>query len=133
MSDIKDNFYVRRDEWIDQNGKLHERINKVDNKHTGLHNDLKLIVTQLNSNTEQLIKSQDKTNGHLEKMNNNLIGFNGRIQQVEYDQKDAREDIDAIKISMTEKQRANATVMVAIVGAIGTIAVAAIEFAKIFF
>ncbi|WP_373879038.1 hypothetical protein, partial [Staphylococcus sp. HMSC070A02] len=57
---------------------------EVDNKHIALHNDLKLLVTRLNDSNDALIQSQLTTNKTLEKINDNLIGFNNRIKDVEH-------------------------------------------------
>ena len=74
--------YVLRHEWERSRGKIHERINDVDNKHVNLHNDLRLLVTRLNDSNDSLIKSQTTTNETLNKINDNLTGFNDRIKNV---------------------------------------------------
>lgn len=124
--------YVLRHEWERSRGKIHERINDVDNKHVNLHNDLRLLVTRLNDSNDTLIKSQTTTNETLNKINDNLTGFNDRIKDVEYTSTNTVKRLDSIESSVTEKQKGNVQIWVAIIGSIGTIIVGALGLAQLF-
>lgn len=125
--------YVLRHEWEKNTGKIHQRINEVDNKHIALHNDLKLLVTRLNDSNDTLIKSQLTTNKTLEKINDNLIGFNDRIKDVEYTSDTTVKRLDTIENFVSERQKGNMQIWVAIIGAIATVFVGALGFAATFF
>ncbi|MBW0766338.1 hypothetical protein [Mammaliicoccus lentus] len=124
--------YVLRHEWERSRGKIHERINDVDNKHVNLHNDLRLLVTRLNDSNDSLIKSQTTTNETLNKINDNLTGFNDRIKNVEYTSTTTVKRLDSIESSVTERQKGNVQIWVAIIGSIGTIIVGALGLAQLF-
>lgn len=125
--------YVLRYEWEKSKGKVHERINEVDNKHINLHNDLKLLVTRLNDSNDTLIKSQTTTNETLNKINDNLTGFNDRIKDVEYTSDTTIKRLDTIENSVSERQKGNIQIWVAIIGAIAVVIGGAFSFASVFF
>ena len=125
--------YVLRHEWERNTGKIHQRINEVDNKHIALHNDLKLLVTQLNDSNDTLIQSQLTTNKTLEKINDNLTGFNDRIKDVEYTSDTTVKRLDTIENFVYEKQKGNMQIWVAIISAISTVLVGALGLAATFF
>lgn len=125
--------YVLRYEWEKSKGKMHERINEVDNKHINLHNDLKLLVTRLNDSNDTLIKSQTTTNETLNKINDNLTGFNDRIKDVEYTSDTTIKRLDTIENSVSERQKGNIQIWVAIIGAIAVVIGGAFSFASVFF
>lgn len=125
--------YVLRHEWERNTGKIHQRINEVDNKHIALHNDLKLLVTRLNDSNDTLIQSQLTTNKTLEKINDNLTGFNDRIKDVEYTSDTTVKRLDTIENFVSERQKGNMQIWVAIIGAIATVLVGALGLAATFF
>ncbi len=124
--------YVLRHEWERSRGKVHERINEVDNKHVNLHNDLRLLVTRLSDSNETLNKNQVTTNETLNKINDNLTGFNDRIKDVEYTSTTTVKRLDNIETTVTERQKGNVQIWVAIIGLIGTITVGALGLAQLF-
>lgn len=124
--------YVLRHEWERSRGKIHERINDVDNKHVNLHNDLRLLVTRLNDSNDTLIKSQTTTNETLNKINDNLTGFNDRIKDVEYTSTTTIKRLDSIESSVTERQKGNVQIWVAIIGGIASIVAGSFGLAQLF-
>lgn len=128
-----ENRYVLRHELESTKGALNKRINEVDNKHTGLNNDLNILVTRLTESNNLLISTQDKTNSTLEKINNNLTGFNDRIRDVEYITEDTTKRLDVIEKTTMERQKGNIQIWVAIISAIAAVIVGALGFAQIFF
>ncbi|WP_436859915.1 hypothetical protein [Mammaliicoccus lentus] len=124
--------YVLRHEWERSRGKIHERINDVDNKHVNLHNDLRLLVTRLNDSNDTLIKSQTTTNETLNKINDNLTGFNDRIKDVEYTSTTTVKRLDSIESSVTERQKGNVQIWVAIIGGIASIVAGSFGLAQLF-
>lgn len=124
--------YVLRHEWERSRGKIHERINDVDNKHVNLHNDLRLLVTRLNDSNDTLIKSQTTTNETLNKINDNLTGFNDRIKDVEYTSTTTVKRLDSIESSVSERQKGNVQIWVAIIGGIASIVAGSFGLAQLF-
>ncbi|OFN21607.1 hypothetical protein [Staphylococcus sp. HMSC055C03] len=125
--------YVLRHEWERANRNIDGKINEVDKKHIVLHNDLKLLVTRLNDSNDALIKSQLTTNKTLEKINDNLIGFNDRIKDIEHTSDTTVKRLDSIENFVSERQKGNMQIWVAIIGAISTVLVGALGFAATFF
>lgn len=125
--------YVLRHEWERANRNIDGKINEVDNKHIALHNDLKLLVTRLNDSNDALIQSQLTTNKTLKKINDNLIGFNNRIKDVEHTSDITIKRLDSIENFVSERQKGNMQIWVAIIGAISTVLVGALGFAATFF
>lgn len=125
--------YVLRHEWERANRNIDGKINEVDNMHIALHNDLKLLVTRLNDSNDALIQSQLTTNKTLEKINDNLIGFNNRIKDVEHTSDITIKRLDSIENFVSERQKGNMQIWVAIIGAISTVLVGALGFAATFF
>jgi len=125
--------YVLRYEWERGQGKLHQRINDIDNKHMSLHNDLKLLVTRLNDSNDALIKSQMTTNETLNKINDNITGFNDRIKDVEYTSDATVKRLDTIESTVSERKKGNLQILVAIITATATVIVGALGFATVFF
>jgi len=133
MTERSHDYYVPRHEWEKCNGEIRDLINTVDNRHFGLHSDLKILVTTLTGTTSQLLESQKETNGHLSNLNTNMQGFNERLINNERDVQETREDLEEVKNSVTEKQKGNATIITSIIGGVVSIIVAAFGFAQIFF
>ncbi len=125
--------YVLRYEWERGQGKIHQRINDIDNKHMSLHNDLKLLVTRLNDSNDALIKSQMTTNETLNKINDNLTGFNDRIKDVEYTSDTTVKRLDTIESTVSERKKGNVQIWVAVIGAIAVVIGGAFGLAPLFF
>jgi len=125
--------YVLRYEWERGQGKIHQRINDIDNKHMSLHNDLKLLVTRLNDSNDALIKSQMTTNETLNKINDNLTGFNDRIKDVEYTSDTTVKRLDTIETTVSERKKGNVQIWVAVIGAIAVVIGGAFGLAPLFF
>lgn len=129
----EENKFVLRHEWIEKNGKIYSHINDIDNKHVNLHNDLKIIVTSLSSNTEALTKASEKTNNILESIDEKMDGYNDRIKNVEFNVETTTKRVDEIEHSVSERKKGNVQLWVAIIGALGTVIVGALGFAQLFF
>lgn len=125
--------YVLRHEWERNNGKIHQRINEVDNKHVNLHNDLRLLVTRLDDSSKIFNDNQKETIRTLEKINTNVTGLNERIRDVEYSSRSVKERLDTMEATADERRKGNAQIWVAVIGSIATIVVGALTFAQVFF
>ena len=61
-----DSRFVTRTEWLDNNIKVDEKIDKVDRKHTDALNNLSIKVERQSILQEQSLESQKKSEKHLE-------------------------------------------------------------------
>lgn len=125
--------YVLRHEWEKSKGKIHERINEVDNKHVNLHNDLRLLVTRLDDSSRTFSDNQIETNKTLEKINNNVTGLNDRIRDVEYGYETTTQRLGNIESSVDERRKGNVQIWIAVIGSIGVVIAGALTFAQVFF
>lgn len=125
--------YVLRYEWEKSKHNVYDRINEVDNKHVNLHNDLRLLVTRLNDSNDTLIESNKTMNETLKKINENLTGFNDRIKDVEYNSTTYFNRLDKIENTVTEREKGNIQIWVAVISAIAVVVGGAFSFATVFF
>ena len=125
--------YVLRHEWERNTGKIHQRINEVDNKHVNLHNDLRLLVTRLDDSSKIFNDNQKETIRTLEKIITNVTGLNERIRDVEYSSRSVKERLDTMESTADERRKGNTQIWVAVIGSIATIVVGALTFAQVFF
>lgn len=130
---LDEDKYVLKTDHIADIGNLTGKIKDVDSKHMQLHNDLKILVTSLSSNTEALNKSSERTNTLLGSIDEKMNGYNDRIKDVEHNVETTVKRVDYIENSVTERKKGNIQLWVAIIGALGAVIVGALSFAQIFF
>ena len=80
----EENKFVLRHEWEKSKGKVHERINEIDNKHMNLHNDINLKVTTMGNVLERISDNGDKTNETLNMTNQILTEQKDQMKDVKY-------------------------------------------------
>lgn len=125
--------FVLRHEWEKSKGKVHERINEIDNKHVNLHNDLNLKITTMGNVLERISDNGDKTNETLNLTNQILTEQKDQMKDVKYKVETTIGRVDNIESSVSERQKGNVQIMVAIISTIGTIIVGALGLAQFFF
>lgn len=104
--------YVLRHEWEKSKGKIHERINDVDNKHTANHNELLRKVdvqTELQRNT---FKSQEKSEKHLENISESLTTVGTRVTELEYETRTHDKDIRGLQGTLAAETKGNRDVII---------------------
>lgn len=108
----------------------------VDKKHT----ELKELYHQMDKKLELdkqrgelTIEQQEKMIGQLDKMNENLSGFNRRIEKVEDLSTENTNEIKAIKQTTEDKKKGTRDIILAVISAITAIAVAAFGAAQYLF
>ena len=84
----EDNKYVLKHEFESARGKLHERINDVDNKHTNNFHELVRRLDKQNSTQENMLKSQERSESILEAIKKGLENLGNRVLDLEYRTKD---------------------------------------------
>lgn len=125
--------FVLRHEWEKSKGKVHERINEIDNKHMNLHNDINLKVTTMGNLLERISDNGDKTNETLNMTNQILTEQKDQMKDVKYKVETTINRVDNIESSISERQKGNIQIMVAVISTIGTIVVGALGLAQFFF
>ncbi|MEK4394350.1 hypothetical protein MHH94_09940 [Mammaliicoccus sp. FSL K6-3158] len=130
---LDESKYVLKSEHIKDIGKVTGKIKDVDAKHMQLHNELNLVVTTIGKSTESLTKTSERTNTILERIDEKMDVYNDRIKDVEFDVETTTRRVDSIENSVTERQKGNVQLWVAIVGGIATVIVGALGFAQVFF
>lgn len=129
----EENKFVLRHEWEKSKGKVHERINEIDNKHMNLHNDINLKVTTMGNLLERISDNGDKTNETLNMTNQILTEQKDQMKDVKYKVETTINRVDNIESSISERQKGNVQIMVAVITTIGTIVVGALGLAQFFF
>ena len=129
----EENKFVLRHEWEKSKGKVHERINEIDNKHMNLHNDINLKVTTMGNLLERISDNGDKTNETLNMTNQILTEQKDQMKDVKYKVETTINRVDNIESSISERQKGNVQIMVAVISTIGTIVVGALGLAQFFF
>lgn len=129
----EENKFVLRHEWEKSKGKVHERINEIDNKHMNLHNDINLKVTTMGNILERISDNGDKTNETLNMTNQILTEQKDQMKDVKYKVETTINRVDNIESSISERQKGNIQIMVAVITTIGTIVVGALGLAQFFF
>lgn len=129
----EENKFVLRHEWEKSKGKVHERINEIDNKHMNLHNDINLKVTTMGNLLERISDNGDKTNETLNMTNQILTEQKDQMKDVKYKVETTINRVDNIESSISERQKGNIQIMVAVITTIGTIVVGALGLAQLFF
>ena len=125
--------YVLRHEWENSRGKIHQRINDVDSKHTDLHNQLLSKVDRQTLLQEKSFESQERSEKHLEKMSDSLSTLGTRVTDLEYESKTNKKDIESLQGTLQEKTKGNTQVIVAWIGVAGVVLPAVITVVAQFF
>jgi hypothetical protein len=115
--------YVLRHEWENSRGKIHQRINDVDNKHTNNYNQLLNKVDQQTLLQQKSFESQEKSEKHLEKISDALTTVGTRVTDLEYKTQTQGEKITSIQGQLDEEVKGNRDVLIKIIGTAGVIIV----------
>ena len=113
--------YLLKHEFESEKGKLHERINEVDQKHTDNFHDLMRRLDKQTSTQENMLKSQERSETILEKIRGSLEGLGGRVLDLEYRTKDNEEGLSSISQRVEAEKKGNREVLIAWIGFLGLI------------
>lgn len=129
----EDNYYVSRHEWERSRGKIHERINDVDNKHTDNYNQLLNKVDQQTLLQQKSFESQEKSEKHLEKISDSLTTVGTKVTDLEYKTQGHKEKIDKIQGQLDAEAKGNRDVLVQWIATAGVIVVPLVGLVSQFF
>ncbi|MGS5040690.1 hypothetical protein ACVDHH_04730 [Staphylococcus saprophyticus] len=126
--------YVLRHEWENSRGKIHQRINDVDSKHTDNYNQLLNKVDQQTLLQQKSFESQEKSEKHLEKISDSLTTVGTRVTDLEYNIKTHDKDIRSLQGTLETEVKGNKEVIGYWLGFAGVVLVPLISLvANIFF
>ncbi|MEX5651214.1 hypothetical protein AB1J05_01715 [Staphylococcus cohnii species complex 1658] len=129
----EENKYVLRHEWERSRGKLNERINEVDKKHTDAINTLNNKVDKQTLLQEKAFESQERSEKHLEKLSDTMTTFGEDFGEIKYKVRSHEEKLVNFQGIIDEKQKGNAQITGIIITGIFSVIVAAIGAAQLFF
>lgn len=115
--------YVLRHEWENSRGKIHQRINDVDKKHTDSYNQLLNKVDQQTLLQQKSFESQEKSEKHLEKISESLTTVGTRVTDLEYKTQAHGEKITSLQGQLDAEMKGNRDVLIKIIGTAGVIIV----------
>lgn len=115
--------YVLRHEWENSRGKIHQRINDVDKKHTDSYNQLLNKVDQQTLLQQKSFESQEKSEKHLEKISESLTTVGTRVTDLEYKTQAHGEKITNLQGQLDEEMKGNRDVLIKIIGTAGVVIV----------
>lgn len=87
------NKYVLRHEWERSRGKIHQRINEVDQKHDDKHHSLELAVVAMTEINKQMVEGNKDIKTELVKLNGTMSKQNDEIKEIKYQTEKNTEDI----------------------------------------
>ena len=126
--------YVLRHEWENSRGKIHQRINDIDSKHTNNYNQLLNKVDQQTLLQQKSFESQEKSEKHLEKISDSLTTVGTRVTDLEYNIKTHNKDIQSLQGTLETEAKGNRDVLIAWISVAGVVLVPLITIvANIFF
>lgn len=131
MSD--ENKFVLRHEWESARGKIYEKINENDRKHTEALNNLEKTVDKQTMLQERSFESQERSEKHLEKLNNTMESFGKDFNDVRYKVQSHDEKLQSVQGIISDKQKGNVQITTAIISGIFMVIVAAIGLAQYIF
>lgn len=131
---MDENKYVLRHEWERSRGKIHERINEVDKKHTENFNSLLNKVDKQTLLQEKAFESQARSEKHLEKMSESLSSVGEKVTDLEYKTKSHEKEISNLRGTVEAEAKGNREVIGYWLGFAGAVLVPLITLvANIFF
>ena len=119
LKSMPDDKYVSKHEWEIGRGKLHERINEIDQKHTENYNKMLRAMDRQTLLQENALESQKKSENYLETMSGNLKHMIDRVVDLEYRTKDNEDSLASIKKTIDEEKKGNREFLITWIGVVG--------------
>ena len=116
---MPDDKFVSKHEWEIGRGKLHERINEIDLKHTENYNKMLRAMDRQTLVQENALESQKKSESYLETMSTSLKGMTDKVIDLEYRTKDNEESLESIRNTIDAEKKGNREVLITWIGVVG--------------
>ncbi|MCE5038387.1 hypothetical protein [Staphylococcus auricularis] len=131
---MSEDKYVLKHEWQESNGKINEKMNQIDNKHTKNYTDLLNRIDKQTILQEKFFESQSKSEQHLEKISTSLSDMGYRVRDLEHDSDTNKKSIQMIQNKIEDEAKGNRDVIVAWISVVGVVLVPIITLvANVFF
>ncbi|MHD0382801.1 hypothetical protein BU021_12935 [Staphylococcus simulans] len=127
------NEYLAKHEFEAAKNKIYERINDNDRKHTEAINTLEKTVNRQISLQERSFESQERSEKHLEKLSGTMERLGDEVIDIKYKVKSHDDTLHNVQSVISEKQKGNTQIGVAIISGVVAVIVAAFGFAQVFF
>ncbi|PTI88165.1 hypothetical protein [Staphylococcus simulans] len=128
-----ENKYLAKHEFEAAKNKIYERINDNDRKHTEAINTLEKTVNRQISLQERSFESQERSEKHLEKLSGTMERLGDEVIDIKYKVKSHDDTLHNVQSVISEKQKGNTQIGVAIISGVVAVIVAAFGFAQVFF
>ncbi|RIN44316.1 hypothetical protein [Staphylococcus simulans] len=125
--------YLAKHEFEAAKNKIYERINDNDRKHTQAINTLEKTVNRQISLQERSFESQERSEKHLEKLSGTMERLGDEVIDIKYKVKSHDDTLHNVQSVISEKQKGNTQIGVAIISGVVAVIVAAFGFAQVFF
>lgn len=89
--------YVLRHEWEYSRGKIHQRINEVDQKHDDKYHSLEIAIVAMTEVNKQMVEVNKDVKTELVKLNSTMSKQNDEIKDIKYKTEKNTEDIEENK------------------------------------
>ena len=119
LNSMPDDKFVSKHEWEIGRGKIHERINEIDLKHTENYNKMLRAMDRQTLLQENALESQRKSESYLENMSTSLKGMTDKVIDLEYRTKDNEDSLESIKKTIDEEKKGNREVLITWIGVVG--------------
>ena len=116
---MQDDKFVSKHEWEIGRGKIHERINEIDLKHTENYNKMLRAMDRQTLVQENALESQKKSESYLETMSTSLKGMTDKVIDLEYRTKDNEESLESIRNTIDAEKKGNREVLITWIGVVG--------------
>ncbi|EGQ1746566.1 hypothetical protein E8L93_13360, partial [Staphylococcus pseudintermedius] len=110
-----DNKFVLRHEWENSRGKIYEKINENDRKHTEALNKLEKTVDRQVLLQERAFESQERSEKHLETLNETMLKFGNDFTEIRFKVQTHDEKLEDISNDISEKQKGNVQITTTII------------------
>ena len=108
--------YVLRHEWEQSRGKIHQRINEVDQKHDDKHHSLEISIVAMTEVNKQMVEINKDVKTELVKLNGTMSKQNDEIKEIKYrteknteDIVENKEELKVYKEEVKKRQKDNIT------------------------
>ena len=125
--------YLAKHEFEAAKNKIYERINDNDRTHTEAINTLEKTVNRQISLQERSFESQERSEKHLEKLSGTMERLGDEVIDIKYKVKSHDDTLHNVQSVISEKQKGNTQIGVAIISGVVAVIVAAFGFAQVFF
>ncbi|EZY61445.1 hypothetical protein [Staphylococcus aureus] len=125
--------FVTKHDFVKANGKIYERINEIDRKHTESLGELKVKVETQTIVQKQSYEVQKDTNANIKNLTRVMTDVSSEMKDIKYKVQGHDEKIEVIQGVIDTKIKGSSQIITTLITTTGGVIVAAIGVAKFFF